>query len=90
MQIDFHHGQEAIEAGNFSFGPATISYIAKGKGSWKHLALGMESAVDRGDEVYPYRPEFLTSDWKRFHDALQIHRLSVLHKLLPKYGICAA
>ncbi len=82
--------QAAIAAGNFSFGPATITYIAKGNGSWKHAALGTESAVDRGDEIYPYRPEFLHSDWKLFHDALQTHRLHVLHKLLPSYGICAA
>jgi hypothetical protein len=82
--------QAAIADGTFSFGPATISYTAKGKGSWKHLALGTESAVDRGDEIYAYHPEFLTSDWKQFHDALQIHRISVLHNLLPKYGLCAA
>jgi hypothetical protein len=82
--------QAAIAAGNFSFGPASIPYIAKGPGSWKHIALGTESAFDHGDEIYKYHPEFLHSDWKRFHDALQIHRLYVFHKLLPKYGICAA
>jgi hypothetical protein len=82
--------QSAIASGQFSFGSANISYIAKGKGSWKYAALGTEAAVDRGDEVYAYRPEFLSSDWKLFHDALQVHRLYVLHKLLPKYGICAA
>jgi hypothetical protein len=30
------------------------------------------------------------SDWKRFHDALQVHRLQVLHEILPRYSICAA
>jgi hypothetical protein len=80
----------AIAAGQFSFGPATVTYIAKGKGSWKHAALGTEAAVDRGDEIYPYRPSFLQSDWKHFHDALQAHRFYVLHQLLPSYGLCVA
>jgi hypothetical protein len=80
----------AISAGQFSFGPATVTYIAKGKGSWKHAALGTEAAVDRGDEIYPYRPSFLQSDWKHFHDALQAHRFYVLHQLLPSYGLCVA
>ncbi len=34
--------------------------------------------------------EFLKSDWKLFHDAIQEHRLTVLHDILPKYGICVA
>jgi hypothetical protein len=81
---------EAIAAGAFSFGPEAVSYIAKGKGSWKYLALGTERAVDLDGEVFEYRSGFLTSDWKYFHDALQAHRLYVLHDLLPRYGICAA
>ncbi len=80
---------QAIATGQFSFGPAIVSYVAKGKGSWKHAALGTEAIVDRGDEIYTYRPEFLRSHWKRFHDALQAHRFYVLHSLLPGYGICA-
>jgi hypothetical protein len=79
----------AIAAGKFSFGPANLTYIAKGKGSWKHQALGTESEVDR-DEVYRYHPSFLTSNWKLFHDALQSHHFYITHDLLPKYGICVA
>ena len=30
----------------------------------------------------------LTTKWKYFQDALQLHRLTVLHDVLPKYGIC--
>jgi hypothetical protein len=82
--------RHAIAAGQFSCGPAQISYLAKGKGSWKHEALQTEQPIDKGDEVFPYHPEFLTSNWKRFHDALQAHHFYVLHELLPKYGICAA
>jgi hypothetical protein len=80
----------AIAAGKFSFGPAQVGYIAKGKGSWKYAALKTEAAKDRGDEVYAYDPAFLNSDWKLFHDALQAHRFYVLHTLLPSYGLCVA
>lgn len=80
----------AITAGKFSFGPATISYIPKGKGSWKHLALGTEKAIDRSTDVFSYSDHFLTSDWKLFHDALQAHHFHIIHELLPQYGICVA
>ncbi len=76
----------AIKNGVFSFGPADISYDDKGRNSWKAKALG--TAFDL--PVHDYRDEFLDSDWKMFHDALQQHRLMVLHDILPKYGICAA
>lgn len=75
-----------IEEGIFSFGPATINYAEDGKGSWKAEALG--SSRDMFE--YKYKESFLTSNWKLFHDALQLHRLIVAHDILPKYGICAA
>jgi hypothetical protein len=75
----------AIAAGSFSFGPATISYAASGSQSWKAEALGYSSDLP----VHGYKPEFLQSNWKRFHDALQRHRLTLLHEILPNYGICA-
>jgi hypothetical protein len=76
----------AIDQGLFSFGPATISYAEDGKGSWKSDALG----TSRDMPEYPYEELFLTSNWKLFHDALQLHRITVSHDILPKYGICAA
>lgn len=79
----------AIAAGKFSFGPAEITYIAKGKGSWKHAALGTRDEVER-NEIYHYDPSFLTSHWKLFHDALQAHHFYITHELLPRYGICVA
>ncbi|MEZ4449219.1 MAG: DUF6765 family protein [Nannocystaceae bacterium] len=81
---------EGIARGEFSFGPATPRYIAKGVGSWKHAALGTTAAVDDLDDTFDYHPNFLRSDWKLFHDALQEHRFVVLHHILPRYGICAA
>lgn len=79
----------AIAAGHFSFGPATVSYAEDGKNSWKAHALG-DSADHLPIHEYPYRDSFLNSNWKLFHDALQLHRLTVAHDILPKYGICAA
>ncbi|MBH8566601.1 hypothetical protein I8748_31365 [Nostoc sp. CENA67] len=79
---------DAIAQGKFSFGQANVTYIPKGKDSWKHLALDTEDIVERGNEIFPYHPSFLTSDWKLFHDALQSHHFYIVHDLLPKYGIC--
>lgn len=85
---DKRHGQwlDAVKKGTFSFGPQEISYDEKGRNSWKAKALGTSFDMP----VYGYRADFLNSDWKRFHDALQQYRLTMLHDILPKYGICAA
>jgi hypothetical protein len=79
-----------IGSGIFSFGPAKISYRPKGEGSWKYQALGTREDKDSDSDVFPYSNDFLTSDWKLFHDALQAHHFYVIHELLPRYGICVA
>lgn len=71
--------------GTFSFAPEQVSYAADGRYSWKAQALGTSSDMP----VYSYKESFLNSNWKRFHDAIQLHRLTLLHDILPKYGICA-
>jgi hypothetical protein len=76
---------QTIAAGRFSFGPAEIAYAVDGKNSWKALALGTGSDLPEHD----YKETFLSSDWKLFHDALQAHRIAVLHEILPRFGICA-
>lgn len=78
---------DAIRNGEFSFGKQPIEYIPKGAGSWKHKALGTTAAEDTGKEVFHYQESFLTSDWKMFHDAAKIHKFTVLHDILPRYGI---
>jgi hypothetical protein len=78
--------RKAIATGEFSFGPATVAYADEGESSWKAQALGSSRDLPR----YPYNKSFLTSNWKLFHDALQLHRLTVSHDILPKYDICAA
>lgn len=67
-----------------------LEYIPKGKGSWKHAALGTEAEKDDPSREYDFDSSFLTSDWRLFHDALQAHRFYVLTELLPEYGISAA
>ncbi len=79
-----------IAKGHFSFGPVQVRYIATGDGSWKQQALGDEVGSDRRDMRLAYSPEFLTSNWKLFHDALKAHHFYIIHELLPQYGICVA
>ena len=81
---------ESIANGDFSFGKQELEYIPKGEGSWKYKALGQLKAEDEKNDIFEYSENFLKSDWKLFHDALQEHRLTVLHDILPKYGICVA
>ena len=76
----------AIRQGTFSFGKEVVTYAPRGKNSWKARALG----VSHDRRVHTYKPGFLTSNWKLFHDAVMAHRFFVIHELLPRYGICAA
>jgi hypothetical protein len=73
--------------GTFGF-KDELSYVGKGPGSWKHEALGtLEDIGHSARRPVAYPPQFLTSHWKFFHDALQAHRFFVLNELLPRYGI---
>ena len=81
---------DEIRNGSFSFGPEEIGYAAKGKGSWKYKSIGQRAASDSGREVFTFKKTFMSSNWKLFHDALQAHRLEILHDVLPRYGICDA
>jgi len=84
------HLLREIEHGRFEFEGVKLVYNPKGVGSWKCEALGTNKSTDEERDVFQYRPDFLTSNWKMFHDALQAHRFSVICDILPKYGICAA
>ena len=78
-----------IREGKFGFRDE-LDYVAKGRGSWKDRALDTKKEIEAGHERFIYKPGFLRSDWKHFHDALQAHRFDVLHDILPRYNICAA
>jgi len=84
---------DSIANGDFSFAEQDlefVTYIPKGMGSWKYMALDTKKEVETKMERFRFTPGFMTSDWKLFHDALQIHRIDVIRNILPKYGICAA
>jgi hypothetical protein len=81
---------DRIAQGYFSFGPVEVTYMPRGTGSWKHRALGTEEISDRREMRLPYSADFLNSNWKLFHDALQAHHFYITHELLPQYGICVA
>ncbi len=79
-----------IQKGSFGFPPVKLSYRARGVNSWKYIALGTRKLWDKKPDLFQYDPSFLDSDWKLFHDALLAHRFSIIHDILPRYGICAA
>lgn len=79
---------DAIAEDFFGLGAVTLTYIAKGESSWKHRALGT-TRID-GDDEYTFSPDFITSNWKYFHDAAKKHRLAIIDDILPRYGICVA
>lgn len=91
---------ESIANGDFSFGSENLKFVAKGEGSWKYNAVKIEVSDesdiqdDDGEIEEEYKPEFdpefLQSNWKLFHDALQAHYFDVVHDILPKYNICVA
>ncbi|HLX25169.1 MAG TPA: DUF6765 family protein [Usitatibacter sp.] len=78
----------AIGDGTFGFRDE-LTYVESGPGSWRHAALGDTSDDDISDAGHPIHcpPEFFSSHWKLFHDALEAHRFFVLNELLPAYGI---
>lgn len=84
---------DSIANGEFSFcaqGEEIPWYIPKGFGSWKHTALDTTKEIEFGHELYRFTPRFMVSNWKYFHDALQVHRIDIIRNILPKYGICVA
>lgn len=81
---------QAISGGEFEFGCEIPTYLGKGPGSWKETAIGTPKVADSGYERFEFKDDFVHSDWKLFHDALQAHRSDVVHDVLPQYGICAA
>ena len=80
---------DTIKQGRFSFGPAEVTYVDQGPDSWKTQALGVDPD-DEDDVQFVFTEKFLASDWKHFHDAVQYHRLFILHDLLPRVGLCAS
>ena len=89
---DVRHGQwiELSSSGSIEGVGRIPDYSPKGIGSWKYEALNTVNEIDIEGEKFTFSDDFFTSDWKKFHDALQIQRQYILLKLLPKYGICVS
>jgi len=88
---------KSIFGGDFNFGKQQLSYDAKGPSSWKFEALNIREDNENikqgskiNDEIFEYHGNFLQSNWKLFHDALQAHHFDISRNILPKYGICIA
>jgi len=62
-------------------------YIAKGEGSWKHLATGITDVSGDGDGKPAWSEAFETSDYRKFHDAVKTHRFIVTQEILPGFGL---
>lgn len=61
-------------------------YIAKGPGSWKYQATGLQSNDDAGDRPQ-WSDAFENSDYRRFHDAVKAHRFVTTQEILPAHGL---
>ena len=64
-------------------------YVAKGIGSWKFAATGVE-AVDDGNDTTSLptlTAAFETSDYRYFHDAVKEARLLIIEDILPRYNV---
>lgn len=74
---------EAIRQGFFTGQQEQISYADKGPGSWEYEAFG--------DDLFcalEFSDDFLSCNWKLFHDALQDHHYYLTRKLFPSHGLC--
>ncbi|CAK6716561.1 putative oestroediol dioxygenase [Vibrio harveyi] len=80
---------QRLRDGVFGFEPVDLPFEKNGARSWKVKARG--EGFEQDDQwVYRYSPDFLSSDWKYFHDALKTYRLEIIRDVLPNYGICIA
>lgn len=68
---------------------ALPEYVAKGVGSWKFAATGIES-IDDGNDITSLPTltiEFETSNYRYFHDAVKEARLLITEEILPRYKV---
>lgn len=65
----------------------------KSPGSWKASALGVTAQgkhAELAEEMtrkLRWSPTFENSDYRKYHDAVQEHRMVVTREILPAYGI---
>jgi hypothetical protein len=77
----------AISGGELGFKPEgrdmNLNYDDR---EWFREAVKVDTPPGVGDQ-YERNSGFETSNWKYFHDAAAFHRFTVLHEVLPEYGI---
>jgi hypothetical protein len=61
-------------------------YVAKGPGSWKCNATGLQHDDDTGDRPI-WSDTFERSDYRLFHDAVKQHRFVTTQEILPAHGL---
>jgi hypothetical protein len=61
-------------------------YVAKGPGSWKCNATGLQFDDDTGDKPQ-WTDAFEKSDYRLFHDAVKEHRFVTTQEILPAHGV---
>jgi hypothetical protein len=62
------------------------NYVAKGPGSWKCNATGLQHDDDTGDQPI-WTDSFEKSDYRLFHDAVKQHRFVTTQEILPARGL---
>ncbi|HZZ10714.1 MAG TPA: DUF6765 family protein [Paraburkholderia sp.] len=78
---------EAVKAGVIpGLAESIPDYLAKGLGSWKYKATGLQADDDSGERP-PWSPIFEKSDYRRFHDAVKEHRFVTTQEILPAHGL---
>lgn len=78
---------EAVKAGAIPGLRESIpDYVAKGFGSWKFKATGLQSDDDGVDRPQ-WTEAFERSDYRRFHDAVKEHRFVTTQEILPAHGL---
>ena len=87
LDLRVQRWKEAISAGGFGFSPTdrdiNLDYEDR---EW--FGQAVEVTRSQGDpDKYNRIAGFETSNWKYFHDAAAYHRFSLLHEILPEYGI---
>lgn len=78
---------EWVKAGRIPGLKETIPiYVAKGPGSWKCNATGLQYDDDTGDRPV-WTDAFEKSDYRLFHDAVKQHRFVTTQEILPAHGL---
>ena len=82
--------KSAIAGGGFGFKPTgmdqKLNYNEKKDRKWFNAAVKVTKNADGKDEYFR-KLGFETSHWKYFHDAAAYHRFTVMHEVLPEYGM---